>query len=53
MATLRLDLSDPEGALFTDEVLTRCLHKGVYRLSRDLDIRLSVVEGEVGPEPAA
>ena len=51
MATLRLDLSDPEGTLFSDEVLKRCLHKGVHRLARDLDIRLSVVDGEVDPEP--
>ena len=51
MATLRLDLSDPERALFSDEVLTRCLHKGVHRLARDLDIRLSIVDGEVDPEP--
>ena len=48
---MRLDLSDPEGALFSDEVLKRCLHKGVHRLARDLDIRLSVVDGEVDPEP--
>ena len=51
MATLRLDLSDPEDALFSDEVLTRCLHKGVHRLARDLDIRLTVIDGEVDPEP--
>ena len=51
VATLRLDLSDPERALFTDAALTRCLHKGVHRLARDLDIRLSVVDGEVDPEP--
>ena len=51
VATLRLDLSDPDGALFTDEALTRCLHKGVYRLARDLDTPLSVVDGEIDPEP--
>ena len=32
-------------------MLTRCLHKGVHRLARDLDIRLSIVDGEVDPEP--
>ena len=48
---LRLDLSDPDGALFTEEALTRCLHKGVHRLARDLDTRLSVVDGEIDPEP--
>jgi hypothetical protein len=51
VATLRTDLSDPGGDLFTDEVLGRCILKGVYRLARDLDITLSVVDGEVSPEP--
>ncbi len=51
LASLRLDLSDPDGALFTDEALTRCLEKGVYRLARDLDTRLSVVDGKIEPEP--
>jgi len=51
VATLRTDLSDPSGDLFTDEVLGRCILKGVYRLARDLDITLSVVDGEVSPEP--
>jgi len=51
VATLRTDLSDPGGDLFTDEVLGRCILKGVYRLARDLDITLSVVGGEVSPEP--
>jgi len=51
VATLRTDLSDPGGDLFTGEVLGRCILKGVYRLARDLDITLSVVDGEVSPEP--
>ena len=51
VATLRTDLADPESALFSDEVLQRCIHKGVYRLARDLEISLSVVNGEVVPEP--
>ena len=50
MATLRLDLSDPDGALFTDEALARCLDKAAYRLARDLDTQLSVVDGEIEPE---
>lgn len=51
VATLRTDLSDPDGELFTDEVLQRCILKGVHRLVRDLEISLSVVNGEVVPEP--
>ena len=49
--TLRTDLSDPGGQLFTDEVLGRCILKGVYRLARDLEVSLSVVNGEVVPDP--
>ena len=51
LSSLRLDLSDAEGALFTEEALTRCLEKGVYRLARDLDTPLSVVDSEIVPEP--
>ena len=48
---LRIDLADPEGAAFPDDVLGRCILKGVFRLARDLEISLSVVSGEVVPEP--
>lgn len=49
--TLRIDLADPGSALFADDVLQRCIHKGVYRLARDLEISLSVASDEVVPEP--
>ena len=49
--TLRIDLADPESALFADDVLQRCIHKGVYRLARDLEISLSVSGDEVVPDP--
>jgi len=49
--TLRTDLADPNGELFADEVLGRCILKGVYRLARDLEVSLSVVDGEVVPDP--
>lgn len=51
VTTLRTDLSDPAGELFTDEVLQRCILKGVHRLARDLEISLSVANGEIVPEP--
>ena len=51
VAVLRTDLSDPQGELFTDDVLSRCILKGVYRLARDLELSMSVVNGEVVPEP--
>jgi len=49
--TLRIDLANPESALFADDVLQQCIHKGVYRLARDLKISLSVVDDEVVPDP--
>ena len=49
--TLRIDLADRQSALFTDDVLQRCIHKGVYRLARDLEISLSVAGDEVVPDP--
>lgn len=49
--TLRIDLADPGSALFADDVLQRCIHKGVYRLARDLEISLSVAGDEVIPNP--
>ncbi|MCK7511751.1 MAG: hypothetical protein MZV70_52050 [Desulfobacterales bacterium] len=48
VAVLRTDLSDPQGKLFTDDVLSRCILKGVYRLARDLEISLSVRERRGG-----
>ena len=51
VANLRTDLSDPDAELFADEVLGRCILKGVPRLARELDIALSVVDGEVVPDP--
>ena len=51
VAVLRTDLSDPQGELFTDDVLSRCILKGVYRLARDLELSVSVVNEEVVPEP--
>jgi hypothetical protein len=51
VAVLRTDLSDPQGELFNDDVLSRCILKGVYRLARDLELSMSVVNGEVVPEP--
>lgn len=50
-AQLRIDLADPESKQFTDEVLGRCVQKGVFTLARDLDIPLGLVNGEPSPEP--
>lgn len=51
LATLRLDLADPGAALFSEELLRRCLLKGVFRVGRDLGLSFSIVEGEIEPEP--
>ena len=51
VAILRTDLSDPADELFTDDVLQRCILKCVHRLARDLEISLSVANGEIVPEP--
>jgi len=53
IATLRLDLADPSAALFTDEVLRRCVLKGVGRVASDLKIALRIVGAEIEPEPSA
>ena len=45
IADLRLDLSDAEGAVFTDATLTRCLRKAVYKLASDAAITLTL-DGE-------
>ena len=51
VSILRQDLADTENTLFTDEVLARCLQKGAFRLARDLKVELTVVDGEIVPEP--
>ena len=53
VAALRLDLADPSAALFTDEVLRRCVLKGVGRVASDLKIVLRIVGFEIDPEPGA
>jgi hypothetical protein len=51
LATLRLDLADPGAALFSEELLRRCLFRGVFQIARDLGITLAIVDGEIVPEP--
>ncbi len=48
---LRSDLADPDAERFQDDILKRCILKSVFPLSRDLDIEMAVVAGEVVPEP--
>ena len=49
--TLRKDLSDLDAELFTDEVLGRCILKGVYQVARDLELSLAITGNEISPEP--
>ena len=50
IVSLRIDLADPDSELFTDDELTRCIHKGVVILARDLGRLLSIENDEVVPE---
>ncbi|CAM2066723.1 hypothetical protein SCOR_15190 [Sulfidibacter corallicola] len=50
ISTLSLDLGDPDGHLFTEESLSRCLLKGLFPLSRDLAVTYRVVDDEIQPE---
>jgi hypothetical protein len=51
ISALRVDLSDPNSELFSNEVLGRCVLKGVYQVARDLEVSLAIVNGEISPEP--
>jgi hypothetical protein len=53
VATLRLDLADLSATLFTDEVLRRCVLKGVGRVASDLKIALRIAGFEIEPEPGS
>ena len=53
LVTLRLDLADPGAVLFSDELLRRCLLRGVFQVARDLDVALLIAGGEIAPEPDA
>jgi hypothetical protein len=48
---LRADLADPNSERFSDEVLTRCILRSIYPVGWDLDLRLTVVGGEIDPAP--
>jgi len=50
-AILRTDLADPDSERFTDEVLNRCILRSIYPVGWDLDVKLTVVSGEIDPEP--
>jgi hypothetical protein len=51
IAELRVDLADPNAELFSNEVLGRCIMKGVYQVARDLEVSLAIASGEISPEP--
>ena len=50
MVSLRIDLADPDSELFTDDELTRCIHKGAVILARDLDRDFRFENDEIVPE---
>jgi hypothetical protein len=51
ISSLRVDLADPQGDLFTGDVLGRCLLRSVFPLARDLGEPFAIVGGEIEPEP--
>lgn len=51
ITALRTDLADPQGDLFTDDMLGRCLLRSVFTLSRDMGDSISIVNGEIVPDP--
>ena len=51
ISLLRTDLADKDAETFEDKVLTRCILKSVFPVSRDLAIQMSASSGEISPEP--
>lgn len=51
VAALRTDLADPNSERFSDTVLQRCILKSVFPVGRDTGNSLTIVSGEVVPEP--
>lgn len=51
IASLRVDLADPDKALFADDALSRCVLKAAFAVARDLGVSLAVSAGEITPEP--
>jgi len=53
VAALRVDLGDPEGVLLAATALERAIRRATYQVGRDLSLTLTVVAGEIVPEPPA
>jgi len=51
LAVLRTDLGDSDATLFDETTLTRCLHRAVFMLARDLEMAFAIVDGEIVPAP--
>lgn len=48
---MRTDLGDPDGALFADTALERCVIRAIYPVGQDTGQRLTLVHGEITPAP--
>jgi len=51
ISILRTDLADPGAERFSDEVLTRCILRSAFPVGRDTGMQMTVIGGEVVPEP--
>ncbi len=52
VSALRVDLGDPGGVLLDAAALERAIRRGTYQVARDLTLTLTVVGGEIVPEPS-
>ena len=48
---MRTDLGDPDGALFADPALERCLIRAIYPVRQDTGAALLPINGEIVPAP--
>jgi hypothetical protein len=53
VSALRVDLGDPEGQLLEAAALDRAVRRGAFQVGKDLGLTLTVVAGELVPEPSA
>jgi len=51
IAALRTDLGDPEGTLFSEATLTRCLLRATILVGHDTNQVMTLTDGEIVPVP--
>jgi hypothetical protein len=51
ISAMRTDLGDPDGTLFADPALERCLTRAIYPVRQDTGAALLPMNGEIVPAP--